>query len=152
MDVSDGTSPPFNAARLQCAFFSTDWNALLASSTGGMQLHIYGDVVVPGSTYDAYVCSGSGGPCSTALRIKTAKFGDIIAPLNVTNFQDIVAVVNKFQGVLLPPAAPSKTRTKLNEPVNPATLVNFSDISADVAAFQGVLYKNKFPTPPATCP
>jgi hypothetical protein len=151
VDVSDGTSPKFNAAKLQCGFESFDWNALLTGSIGAMQLHIYGGVVVPGSVYDVSSCNPQAS-CSATLRIGTAKWGDIIAPLNVTNFQDIVAVVNKFGGIQLPPAAPSKTRTKLSEPVNPSTLVNFQDIAANVAAFQGTAYKVKFPAAPATCP
>jgi hypothetical protein len=151
VNVSDGTSPQFNAAKLQCAFAPFDWNALLTGSTGGMTLHMYGDVVVPASLYDVSSCSPQAN-CSAALRIGTAKFGDIVLPLNVTNFQDITAVVNKFGGIQLPPAAPSKTRTKLSEPVNPSTLVNFQDISGNVSAFQTTPYRIKYPAVPVVCP
>ena len=65
------------------------------------------------------------------------------------NFQDIVAIVAKFQGT---EAGPSKTRTKLVEPLNPSTLVNFTEVAADVSAFQGKSYRQVFPMPPATCP
>ena len=143
MNVSDGVSGSFNAARLQCAFHSQDWGDV-------GELHIYGDVVVPNSTYDASVCSAEAGPCSAPLRLATAKFGDVITPINTTNFQDVNAVVAKFQGT---PAGPSKTRTKLTGSiVNPVNPVNFQEVSACVAAFQSKQFKTVVPAPPATCP
>lgn len=142
INVTDVPSDPFNAAPLQCAFHSQDWNAV-------GRLHIYGAAVVPGSQYDVRICETETGPCSAPLRIETAKFGDIVAPLNLTNFQDIGSVLDKFAGR---PTAPSKTRTKLREPVNPASLVNFQEAQAATSAFQGRTYKQLAPTPPPTCP
>lgn len=141
--ISDGISPPFNAARLQCGFHSQDW-------TDVGELHIYGDVVVPGSTYDASICSAEAGPCSAPLRLATAKFGDVVTPVGTTNFQDVNAVVAKFQGTL---AGPSKTRTKLTGSIlNPLNPINFQEVSACVAAFQSKQFKTVVTAPPATCP
>jgi len=149
VNINDGTSPSFNAAKLQCAFTAQDWNALLAPTTGGMRLHMYGDVVVPGSFYEVSSCNPPAN-CSPALSIGTAKFGDVIVPVNTTNFQDVNSIVAKFQGN---PAGPSKTRTKLTgSTVNPLNPVNFQEVSACVSAFQSKAFKTVVPTPPATCP
>lgn len=139
--VADGISPPFNAAKVQCAFLSQDWSAV-------GRVHICGDAVVPRSVYDVLVCNPQS-TCSAALRVSTANYGDVIPPVNVTNFQDVNSIVAKFQGA---PSGPSKTRTKLVEPVIPANNVNFQEVSACVSAFQGTLFRQAFPTPPATCP
>lgn len=141
LNISDGVSPPFSAARVQCAFFSQDWSA-------AGRVHIYGDVIVPLSTYDVTACNPQTF-CSFPLRVATARFGDIIPPLNATNFQDVNSIVAKFQGS---PTGPSKTRTKLVEPVNPANNVNFQEVTACISAFQGAAFKQVAPTPPATCP
>lgn len=174
LNVSDGISPPFNAARLQCSPTTPkacdgapsqaqgqscvddsdcqggvcrdgirDWSAVGT-------LHLYGDVVVPASTYDAFMCDSPTGPCSPALRLATARFGDVVAPVNTVNFQDVNSIVAKFQGT---PAGPSKTRTKLtNSVVNPLNPVNFQEVSACVSAFQSKPFKTVVLVPPATCP
>ena len=141
--VWDGVSGVFNAARTQCVFLSTDWSAVGS-------LHIYGDVVVPTSIYDAFVCQSTTGPCSTPFRLSTARFGDIIPPLNVANFQDVQAVVAKFQGE---PNGPSKTRTDVVGAVLvPPNPINFQDVSATNDAVKGKPYKQVVTTPPLTCP
>ncbi len=143
LGVVDGMSPSFNAANVQCTFVSQDWSAV------GL-LHLYGDVIVPGSTYDVSVCSVDGGPCSTPLRIDTAKFGDVITPVNNTNFQDVGNILAKFQGT---PAGSSKTRTKLTKStLVPTDPINFQEVSACVSAFQSKPFKLVVPTPPAICP
>lgn len=142
-NIDDGVSPPFNASGLQCAFATQDWSAL------GL-VHFYGDVVVPQSTYDMSVCSSATGPCSATLRVVTAKFGDIVAPVNNVNFQDVNSVVVKFQGG---GTGPSKTRTKLaNSTPDPASPINFQEVSACVSGFQGKAFKTVVTTAPATCP
>lgn len=143
LGVVDGVSPSFNAAKVECAFTSQDWSAV-------GQIHLYGDVIVPQSSYDVFVCSSAAGPCSSPLRIETAKFGDVVAPMNTTNFQDVNSIVAKFQGT---PAGPSKTRSDLVGAVlNPANPINFQDVSACVSAFQSKAFKAVVTTPPATCP
>ena len=143
LGINDGISPSFNASRLQCAFHSQDWSAV-------GPVHLYGDVIVPLSSYDASICSTASGPCSTDLRITTAKFGDVVTPVNTVNFQDVNSIVAKFQGT---PAGPSKTRTKLNGSiVNPSNPINFQEVSACVSAFQSKAFKAVVATPPATCP
>ena len=146
LGISDGAGfPSFNAAKIQCAFQSMDW------STVG-QLHMYGDVIVPGSTYDVSMCSAASGPCSTALRIGTAKFGDVIAPVNTVNFSDAFSIVATLQGA---PTRPSKTRSDLVAAVltpSNANAVNFSDVGACVSALQSKKFREVVTAAPATCP
>jgi len=143
LNVSDGISPSFNAGKLQCVFASQDWSAI-------GQIQLYGDVVVPGSTYDVSVCLAEVGPCSVALRIGTARFGDVIVPTPAVNFQDVQSIVAKFQGA---PTGPSKTRSDLVGAVLlPNNPINFQDVSANVSAFQSKAFKTVVTTPPATCP
>lgn len=140
--VNDGISPPFNAAKTQCAFQSTNWSAV-------GRLHMYGDVVVPQSVYDVSNCSNAA-TCSAALRIGTAKWGDVVSPVNTVNFQDVNSIVAKFQGQ---PGAPSKTRADLvGRDLNPPNPINFQDVSACVSAFQSKPYKQIVALPPLTCP
>jgi len=141
LNVSDTPSSPFNAAALQCAFHAQTWPAGV--------LNVFGATVVPASAYDVQACVSATGPCSAPLRVSTAKWGDIIAPVLTVNFQDIQSIVDKFQ---FDATSPSKTRTKLFEPVNPNSNVNFQEVSADVAAFQGKPYKQVSPAVPPTCP
>jgi len=143
LGAPDGVSGVFNAGKIQCAFVSTDWSAV-------GQLHIYGDVIVPLSTFDVSVCSADVGPCSTTLRIATARFGDIIVPTPAVNFQDVQSIVAKFQGT---PAGPSKTRSDLVGAVLlPNNPINFQDVSANVSAFQSKAFKSVVTATPATCP
>jgi len=140
--VPDGVSGVFNAGKIQCAFVSVDWSAV-------GQLHIYGDVIVPSSTYDVSSCNPQA-TCSAALRIATARFGDVIVPTPAVNFQDVQSIVAKFQGT---PAGPSKTRSDLvGQILIPNNPINFQDVSANVSAFQSKTFKTVVPTPPVTCP
>lgn len=142
LGVNDGVSPPFNAAKTQCSFVTCNWSA-----TG--RVHIYGDVIRPGSLYDLRGCNPQTTCSQAALRIATAKFGDVISPLNVVNFQDVNAELSKFQSL---PSGPSKTRAKLATSVlTMNSFINFADISACVAAFQGKAFKSIVLTPPDTC-
>lgn len=143
LNINDGISPAFNAAKVQCDFHPRDW-------TDVASLNVYGSVIVPGSTYTVRSCMRIDGPCSAPLEIKTAKFGDIVNPLNTVNFQDVNSIVAKFQGIA---SGPSKTQTKLNgSVVNPVNPVNFQEVSACVAAFQGKSFKAVVMAAPATCP
>ncbi len=144
LNISDGLSPPFNAAKVQCSFVSQDWSAV-------GRIHIYGDVIVPASTYDVSICNPQTN-CFIPLRVATANFGDVVPPLNITSFQDVFSIVAKFQGA---PTNPSKTRADLVaavlDPTN-ASAVNFSDVSACVGAFQLKKFREIVSAPPATCP
>jgi|GEM_PF-1799185 len=146
LGISDGAGfPAFNVGEIQCAFASMDWSAVGS-------LNMYGDVIVPGSTYDVSVCSAAAGPCSTALRIGTAKFGDVIAPVNTVNFSDAFSIVATLQGA---PTRPSKTRADLVAAVltpSNANAVNFSDVGACVSALQSKKFREIVPAAPATCP
>jgi len=142
LSVPDGISPPFNAAGLRCTFISQNWSAV-------GQLHMYGDVIVPGSLYDVSSCNPQATCSATALRIGTARFGDIIVPTPAVNFQDVQSIVAKFQGT---PAGPSKTRTDLVGAVlNPPNPINFQDVSACVSAFQSKAFKTVVTIPPVVC-
>ena len=142
LGVSDTPNGTFNAAPLQCAFHSQDW-------TSAGRLHLYGPVVVPGSVYDVRLCATETGPCSAPLRIGTAAWGDIVAPLGTTNFIDVNAVVAKHK---FSAGCPNKSRTKLREPVNPPALVNALEIMDCITAFQGKPYKLRNPAVPPMCP
>ncbi len=147
--ISDGAGfPAFNVAKVQCAFPGlTNWSAAVGTSA----LHIYGDVIVPGSTYDVVSCD-SPTTCSLALRIGTAKFGDVALPSPTVNLSDAFSIVANLQGA---PTRPSKARADLVGAVlNPAngSAINFSDVSACVGAFQLKKFREIVLTPPATCP
>lgn len=142
LGVNDTPNGTFNAAPLQCAFHSQDW------TTAG-RLHLYGSVIVPGSTYDVRLCETETGPCSAPLRIGTAKWGDVVPPLGTTNFIDINAVVAKHKFTA---GCPNKSRAKLREPVVPSALVNALEIMDCVTAFQGMPYRVRNPAVPPTCP
>ncbi len=143
--ISDGAGyPTFNVAKTQCTFVSTDWSAV-------GQVHIYGDVIIPGSVYDVFNCDSSTN-CSPALRIGTCKFGDVVPPVNTVNFSDAFSVVGTLQGA---PTRPQKTRSDLVAAVlNPsnANAVNFSDVGACVSALQLVKFRQIVTAAPATCP
>ena len=91
------------------------------------------------------------GSYSASLNVPTGKWGDVTDPVNVTNFQDISALIAKFQGAV---GAIGKTRVDL-EPNIPNRIVNFLDIAQDVGAFQGRAYPFAGPCAcpsTATCP
>ena len=143
--ISDGLLPAFSAAPLQCSINARNWSAF-------NPLHLYGSALVPNSAYDVRMCQSDVGPCSTALRVETAKFGDILPPLDAAtpNFQDVTSIVDKFQNKV---GQKSKTRVKIQgQTPDPISAVNFLEVSADVKAFQGVLFKDAFPAGPEGCP
>jgi len=141
LDIADGIWPPFNAAKVQCSFFSQDWSAV-------GRIHIYGDVIVPRSTYDVSVCNPQA-TCSSAVPVDTARFGKIVTQTTSVSYPDITALVARFRGL---PFGPSKTRTKLREPVDPKAPLNFGEVSAGIAAFQAKTYRLVVPAPPVVCP
>jgi len=111
-------------------------------------LHVFSSDVVPGSEYEVAAIDIGGNindpnDYSTPLAIRTARWGDIVAPFAGSgsvqpDFTDIAAEVQKF---LANPGAPIKAQTQLtpNMP-DPTGPINFKDIAADVSAFLGVPY------------
>jgi hypothetical protein len=152
------SSTTFKCATLQCTPHYIDWHAAL----GGQVLHVTGAEIVPSSTYDvqvlAAVCQGNEASCpvvSDALRITTARWGDIVepfqdpspAPLTQPNISDVAAVVDKFKGVA---SAPIKAGCQLqpNLPDRHAA-INILDVANTVDAFKGIAYPY---SGPVSCP
>lgn len=143
--IPDGLLPNFIAAPLQCSIDARNWGTFTP-------LHIYGSAVVPDSAYDVRMCMNDETTCSPPLRVESAKFGDIVPPIDAANpnFQDINSIVDKFQNK---PGQQSKTRVKIQgQTPDPVAPVNFLEVSADVKAFQGVLFRDAFPAGPESCP
>lgn len=138
------------ASQLQCTPYYRYWGDVDL-------LHIYGDAIVPHSTYAVQIvaedCSGvllNDSRFSPPAVIHTQpKWGDVIEPFAIANFQDVAGVVKAFQGKK---GAPIKAAAQLQSNVpNPASSVNFLDVATSVSAFQGKLYSTMFAGPSA-CP
>ena len=93
------------------------------------------------------MCRASDGLCTPPLTLTTAQWGDVITPFGQVNFQDIAALVAKFQDK---PTAINRPRAQLHGTlVDPAKKISFLDITDDVSAFSG----KPFPYASATtCP
>ncbi|MBI3834345.1 MAG: hypothetical protein HY287_08460 [Planctomycetes bacterium] len=146
----------FKCARLQCSPNYVDWVASLSGQT----LQVSGVEVVPSSAFDirqfASSCQGSENTCaavSSALRINTGRWGDILAPfqgpspapLTQPNITDVAAAVDKFKSV---PTAIIVARADVN-PAVPNERVDIADIANIVDGFKSLAYP--FPGPSA-CP
>ncbi len=140
----------FVASPLQCSPHFADWSAIPV-------LHLYGQIVMPGSTYEIRaveehcVSVMSEDYWFSAPRVITmGEWGDTVAGFggpSQPNFQDVSAIVAKFQSS---PTAVSKTRLQLQPAIpNPNSGVSFSDVFKCVSAFQGLPYP--YTAPPA-CP
>jgi hypothetical protein len=143
----------FQAARLQCTPYYTDW------TIEGL-VHVVGAEVIPGSFYDvenvAVDCMGNEATCSLVSPpniLVTARSADIVPPFNPPESDrepdalDVVALVDKFKSV---PGAPSKTWAQLRPNVPDLNGdVDALDISAGVDAFKGRAYPL---TGPCVCP
>lgn len=144
--------PSFTAAKLQCEPFFRDWGDIDI-------LYVYGDDIVPSSMYDIQLIHES---CINAnnesqyteiLSIPTAKWGDIVTPFihdpNITfqpDITDVLAVVDKFLGVLNPIKARSQVQPNIPDP----TLgVGIADILNVVDAWLGTSYPF---AGPSSCP
>jgi len=141
VSVPNSPNPALRGAPLQCTTTpnSQTW-------TTGV-LHLWGQAIVPGSTYNIRMCDPSGTNCSAVpLLVATAKWGDVIRGFgggSQPNFGDVSAIVAKFGNVT---SAPSTPRTDIVGPQAPATPntpnqgTNFADVSNDVSAFSGFPY------------
>ena len=142
--LEDSGGGTFVGSETQMNPFFEDWSTV-------PNLHIFGDAVVPNSTYEVRQCDMAMN-CGTPLTVVTALWGDIVPPYGPPsglNFIDIRTVVDKF---MVLPVRLSKTRTQLQpNPPDPNDPVDFRDISAVVAAFRGVKFSDIFDGPTG-CP
>jgi hypothetical protein len=92
---------------------------------------------------------------SAALRITTARWGDVTSPfqepspaaLTQPNIQDLAAVVDKFKGS---GSAPIKARAQMQPNVpDPNAPINIVDVANTVDAFKNFAYPYSGPSP---CP
>jgi hypothetical protein len=110
----------------------------------GGTLHLFGEPIVPGSTYEVHTCDASGANCSAPLIVATGKWGDVVPGFGGSgqpNFADITATVDKFKEN---PQAPDVSRTDM-VPEIPNQVTNFADITAGVDAFKGAAYPLTIP-------
>lgn len=149
-EVAILNSPHAPLAGTQVVCEATPSTAAIWSSG---RLQIFGEPIVPNSTYAIRQCDASGTNCSAPLLASTGKYGDIVATFGGSgqpNFADITAAVEKFKdsGV-----APDQSRTDLRGsgtatgPNVPDGVTNFLDISGAVDSFKGIL----FPFAAGTC-
>ncbi len=143
----------FQAARLQCTPYYTDW------TTEGL-VHVVGAEVIPGSFYQvenvAADCMGQEATCSLVSPynpLATARYADVVPLFNPPENRgepdalDVVALVHKFKNV---PGALSKTWAQLQPNVPDLNGdVNALDILAGVNAFKRLAYPF---TGPCVCP
>jgi len=141
VNVPNSPNPGLRGAPLQCTVTpnAQTW-------TTGV-LHLWGQAVVPGSTYRISHCDPSGVNCSAApLTVATGKWGDVVRPFgggSQPNFGDVSSIVAKFGNVA---SAPNTARTDIVGPQAPGTPntpnqgTNFADVSNDVSAFSGFPY------------
>lgn len=151
---SAGSTPAdFLAARLSCSRVFMDWG-----SVGTVE--VFGEAIVPGGTYDVQAisqpCFNAGLPrYSSARRVQTSKWGDVVGNCTVTPCTppdgtvnvttDIVGILDKFAGRA---GAPAKARADL-EPALPDLIINITDVLRGLSAFTGLPYPFAGPTP---CP
>lgn len=132
--VNDAAS----AARLT----STQWKTTVFAT---------GIDIVPSQLYSVRTDTGTitTPVLSSATSAMTAKWGDLIAPIGLVNFQDVNACVRAFQGspgALKVPGADVMSTLGCS-PQTPDRLVNFIDISNIVRAFQSQPYPCPTPCP-----
>jgi len=138
--IANSPNPARRGAPLQC----TATPNAQAWTTG--VLHLWGQAVVPGSSYNVRMCDASGSNCSTPLRVDTGKWGDAIAPFgggSQPSFADISAVVDKFRNLASAPDTPRVDFVGAGSPGQPNTpnqMASFADVSAAVDAFRTYPY------------
>ncbi len=103
---------------------------------------VTGAEITPAAMYDVAAELGDG-VVSTVARATTGRWGNVVAPDNVVNFQDIGAIVQRFKGDHC--AVPTALADIY--PAVPDGLVNFLDINAAVGAFKGLAYPFGQPCP-----
>ncbi len=147
--VNNAPNPALTGARVLCEAAPSNAEVW---PTGN--LHLFGEPIVPGASYEVRMCDTAGANCSDPLLVATGQWGDVVSPFGGTsqpNFSDINAVVAKFQSSA---SAPDTPRPDLVGPGSPGAPnvpnqdTNFADINADVNAFQGGGYPFSVPACP----
>jgi len=140
--------PDFWAASLQCEPYFADW------STFDL-LQVYGPSIVPDSLYEVQLVDGSCADLndpscySDAIEIETGTWCDVIEPFTTTimggepSLIDILAIVDKFQGVVHPVKAHTQLQPAM---IDPAKNIDNLEILAAVDAWLGSIYSYDAPT------
>lgn len=103
---------------------------------------VTGTEITPSALYDVAADFGDG-VVSVPARTATGRWGNIVEPHNVVNFQDVSAIVEVFKGAhCAVPAALADIY-----PAVPNGIVNFQDVTAGVDAFKGKPYPFTMPCP-----
>lgn len=145
-------TPTYFAAQLQCEPYFADWSAF-------DEISIYGDAIVPDSTYAIQAVDQSfegaldnESSYSFALAMRTAAHGDVVAPFDPgalvgqPDINDILAIVDQFLGSATPPKASAQM---FGNVPNPALEVDLNDILLCIDAFLGLPYPYEGPS---ACP
>jgi len=132
--------PKFWGASLQCEPFYFDWGPIDV-------LHVYGDAVVPNSLYTVQVielgCAiYEENQYSGGVSVPTGKWGDVIEPFSGTgsiepSINDVLAVVKKWKGHLLPIKASAQLQLDI---LDPSKGVNIKDVLLAVDGWKGKPY------------
>jgi hypothetical protein len=141
-------------APLRCTPYYRDW--------GGIgTLHVYGDMIVPDAVYEVQMVhqdcdefKAFENNYSTKLDVLTvAKWGDADDNQQGSqpNFNDIVAIVDRFRDIASAPIIPRADLGRSSNAAIPNQIVNFIDITLCVDAFRGLPYPHD-PDEIATCP
>jgi hypothetical protein len=153
----------FTAAQLQCDPHFRDWSeaALLADDLPSGLVHVFGEEIVPSSSYVVQVVHETCGEnldCeyvySDPLTITTVRWGDVVEPfqdpspavLSQPDFFDVSTVIDKWQNIDI--FAPITARADL-DPQVPNQALNFFDISAVIDAWSSLAYPYAITT---SCP
>lgn len=142
-----GGGDTFRAAQLQCEPHYRNWGPLGT-------VWVYGDEVVPGSSYAVQSVAQECNPAdeaffSAALNTATGLWGDVAAPFEAQqvsdqpDINDILAIVDAF---LASPAAPPRNRAQLDgDLIDPAKKPDLADILDCVDALLGSGYPEDGP-------
>ncbi|UCC30113.1 MAG: hypothetical protein JSU86_18185, partial [Phycisphaerales bacterium] len=154
--IDPAEAPPvydtFWSAGLSCGppIYRDDWSTK-------SPLHVYGDAIVPGATYEAQaiheICDVVSEPnYSAPLVVTTSRWGDLVGTCAVIPCSppdgsvgiptDVTACLDKFKNL---PDVVLKSRADV-EPNLPDWLVNIADVMYTLDAFRGFTY------PPAQTP
>lgn len=98
--------------------------------------------LIPLMRYDVSVVYEDG-HTSDPVQVTMERYADVRAPYGFVNFQDVAAIVARFQGVA---TAPTVQRCDLS-PGTPDGIVNFVDVTRSVDAFMGRPYPFSLPCP-----
>jgi hypothetical protein len=151
--VTNAPNPALRGAPLICSTSPANSQVWTTNS-----LHLYGQPIIPGSTYNVRMCDPDGLACSDPILVATGKWGDVLRAFGggtQPNFGDVSAITAKFTNS---PTAPDKPRVDMvgtGNPGNPNSanqVADFADISAGVAAFINSSSATAYPYTVPACP